>query len=400
MDSITNIDVKFLWGNSNFQFVSSDSVGHSGGILCVWEDSIFKKDSMTVSDNFIALFGTWLPNNSKVLIVAVYAPQSHTLKRLLWEYISGLISRWSGDSIVFGDFNEVRCEEEIFGSQFNHSTAREFNFFISSSGLVEINSEGYSFTWSHPSATKMSKLDRFLVSEGIISKYAAVTAICLDRHLSDHRPILLKEVDVDFGPTPFRFYHSWFNREGFDDMVKSAWNSFTHSNCLKGPFITTTEDIGSEEENVAQHENDLFANNSPTLGPEIEEDHAISHEEPEPRSKRVRTQPAHLSEYVVNLPPSVTNSQPGSNQANSTDEKWRNAMQQEIKALEKNGTWTLEELPKGKRHIDSKWVYKTKFKSNEEVERYKARLVAKGCTQREGVDYHETFAPVAKLVTV
>nr|GEZ56553.1 retrovirus-related Pol polyprotein from transposon TNT 1-94 [Tanacetum cinerariifolium] len=75
-------------------------------------------------------------------------------------------------------------------------------------------------------------------------------------------------------------------------------------------------------------------------------------------------------------------------------------MQQEIKAFEKNGTWTLEELPEGKRPIDSKWVYKTKFKSNGEVERYKARLFAKGCTQREGVDYHETFAPVAKLVTV
>nr|GEZ67102.1 putative Gag-pre-integrase domain, Gag-polypeptide of LTR copia-type [Tanacetum cinerariifolium] len=78
-------------------------------------------------------------------------------------------------------------------------------------------------------------------------------------------------------------------------------------NCFDGPpqnpSSTTTEDIGSEEENVAQHENDLFANNSPVWGPEIEEDHVISHEEPEPRSKRVRTQPAHLSEYVVNLPP-------------------------------------------------------------------------------------------------
>ncbi|KAJ0457904.1 putative RNA-directed DNA polymerase [Helianthus annuus] len=75
-------------------------------------------------------------------------------------------------------------------------------------------------------------------------------------------------------------------------------------------------------------------------------------------------------------------------------------MQQEIKALEKNGTWTLEKLPEGKRAIDSKWVYKTKYKSNGEIERFKVGLVAKGFTQMEGVDYHETFAPVAKLVTV
>nr|GFB10607.1 retrovirus-related Pol polyprotein from transposon TNT 1-94 [Tanacetum cinerariifolium] len=161
----------------------------------------------------------------------------------------------------------------------------------------------------------------------------------------------------------------------------------------QNPSSTTTEDIWSEEENVAQHKNDLFANNSPVLGPEIKEDHAISHKEPKPISKRVRTQPAHLSEYVVNLPLRCF-------EQATQDEKWRNAMQKEIKALEKNGTWTLEELPKGKGPIDSKWVYKTKFKSNEEIERYKARLIAKGCTHREGVDYHETFASVAKLVTV
>ncbi|GJT06997.1 RNA-directed DNA polymerase, eukaryota, partial [Tanacetum coccineum] len=128
-----------------------------------------------------------------------------------------------------GDFNEVRSIDERLGSVFNHSSARSFNHFISSSGLVDVKLEGYSFTWSHPSATKMSKLDRFLVSEGIISLFPSLTSICLDRHLSDHRPILLCGINSNYGPILFRFYHSWFKWDGFDDMVEHTWNSFSHS---------------------------------------------------------------------------------------------------------------------------------------------------------------------------
>ncbi|GJS54502.1 hypothetical protein Tco_0627864 [Tanacetum coccineum] len=51
----------------------------------------------------------------------------------------------------------------------------------------------------------------------------------IHRHLSDHRPILLREVRLDFGPTPFRFYHSWLDMVGFDDMINSSWKSFSHT---------------------------------------------------------------------------------------------------------------------------------------------------------------------------
>nr|GEU71664.1 RNA-directed DNA polymerase, eukaryota [Tanacetum cinerariifolium] len=88
-----------------------------------------------------AIYGTWISNNSKVLIVVVYAPQSLALKRALWEYISSLISRWDGESIVMGDFNDVRSIEERLGSMFNHSSARAFNRFIEASGLVDTDPE-------------------------------------------------------------------------------------------------------------------------------------------------------------------------------------------------------------------------------------------------------------------
>ncbi|GJS76384.1 RNA-directed DNA polymerase, eukaryota [Tanacetum coccineum] len=72
----------------------------------------------------------------------------------------------------------------------------------------------------------MSKLDRFLMSNGFLSAFPHISAVCLDRHLSDHRPILLKEVSSDFGPSPFRFFHSWLDFPGFDELVSKSWNSF------------------------------------------------------------------------------------------------------------------------------------------------------------------------------
>nr|GEW45851.1 RNA-directed DNA polymerase, eukaryota [Tanacetum cinerariifolium] len=149
---------------------------------------------------------------------------STTGKRSLWSYITSLITRWNSDCMVMGDFNEVRCMEDRMGSVFNVQRANEFNNFVSNSRLVKVQLEGYSFTWSHSSATKMSKLDRFLVTEGLVSLFPYISGICLDRHLSDHRPILLREVITDYGATPFRMYHSWFSLHGFEQMVTHTWN--------------------------------------------------------------------------------------------------------------------------------------------------------------------------------
>lgn len=73
-------------------------------------------------------------------------------------------------------------------------------------------------------------------------------------------------------------------------------------------------------------------------------------------------------------------------------------MQLEIVALEDNKTWSVVDLPPGKTPIGCRWVYKVKYKASGEVERFKARLVAKGYSQKEGLDYGETFSPVARPV--
>nr|GEV22641.1 RNA-directed DNA polymerase, eukaryota [Tanacetum cinerariifolium] len=148
------------------------------------KELIYKhKDHHMILDNFVALFGKWIPNNQKLLIILVYAPQSLSAKRLLWNYLESLIISWKGESLLMGDFNEVRCNEE---------------------------------------------------------------SCCLDRHLSDHRPILLKEVCSDFGPSPFRVFHSWLDLPGFDGLVSKSWNSFSlnDSNAVKWFFYHEGFPIG------------------------------------------------------------------------------------------------------------------------------------------------------------
>ena len=114
------------------------------------------------------------------------------------------------------------------------------------------------------------------------------------------------------------------------------------------------------------------------------------------RSKRERRQPTYYG-YQCNLTHADEPKTVG-DALNSPE--WLDAMKIEIDSLCDHNVWELVEPPKDRKLVGSKWVFKVKRKADGSVERCKARLVAQGCSQREGLDYDETFSPVVRPESV
>jgi len=164
--------------------------------------------------------------------------------------------------------------------------------------------------------------------------------------------------------------------------------------------LKNTQDRGGEIQdegnNEADEDAEIIAENS-TI-----EDTPDQHPR---RSTRVKTKPKYLDDYcafALNAESFVEDVPRSFEEIHVREDKrkWYKAVKDELQALEENKTWTLMQLPPGRKAIDNKWVFKLKYDEDGNIERYKARLVVKGCAQRKGFDYNETYAPVARLTTV
>lgn len=130
--------VRSLWGNSSFMHTFSPSRGAFDSVLFIWDLDSISHNRVFIHDGFVAIEVVWVRSALQVLFIAVYAPQGLNNKILLQNEIYNTISNFSGEYIVMGDFNEVRDDSEILGSNFNMSFVRVFNDFIDSLDLVDI----------------------------------------------------------------------------------------------------------------------------------------------------------------------------------------------------------------------------------------------------------------------
>ncbi|MFO0359371.1 MAG: reverse transcriptase domain-containing protein, partial [Flavobacteriales bacterium] len=116
---------------------------------------------------------------------------------------------------------------------------------------------------------------------------------------------------------------------------------------------------------------------------------------PKPSVRLLESQQCNVAHTESNEPSTFSSAVQGADAA-----QWKEAMDKELSSLVCNNTWNLVPLPPGRKPIQTRWVFKIKYKADGSIERYKARHVAKGFSQHYGVDYDETFAPVARFSSV
>nr|GFA22687.1 RNA-directed DNA polymerase, eukaryota [Tanacetum cinerariifolium] len=193
-------------------------------VMVLEQDPLEYDDGLDESDKSIDLNQDWLNDKDAEVVEDSLPHQVPIVSGDPFGLDDLIFNQPKNKVVVIGDFNEVRYASYRFGSVFHASNAVEFNTFIGNYHLHDVPLGGYSYTWSDKHANKMSKLDRFLVSQGFLDLFPNISGLILHRNVSDHRPILLKEFMADYGPTPFRLYHLWFLKEDFCVVLQETWN--------------------------------------------------------------------------------------------------------------------------------------------------------------------------------
>lgn len=193
-------------------------------------------------------------------MITVYAPQNPRKKKVLWNNLASLIINFNGLSIVLRNLNEVRYPFEILGSTFSKQGASVFNDFKFQSGLCELPMGGKRFTRINKHGSKLSKIDRILVSHHFIHTWANAQLLALPIEFSDHCPLFLKSSMVDFGPIPFKFFNSWLLNGDINNIDNSSWNRQISSNlhpsiCFKNKLKSLKVDLKAWRKEVVLKDN-------------------------------------------------------------------------------------------------------------------------------------------------
>ncbi|RVW74320.1 Retrovirus-related Pol polyprotein from transposon TNT 1-94 [Vitis vinifera] len=229
---------------------------------------------------------------------------------------------------------------------------------------------------------------KYLEECGIVPQYTMPGSPSMNG-VAERRNRTLKDMDVEFGgrnqARNIVFEEEERSTIAFDNVQVSLPIIDQEVNLDPQPTdnivqpLIANEDITPEEQTQQPQENMSLRRSTRERRNAISDDYIVYLQEREVESGMMEDDPINFQQAMKS----------------SNSQKWIEAMNEEYKSMQDNKVWELVPLPVGTKPIGCKWIFKTKRDSNGNVERYKARLIAKGFTQKEGIDFKETFSPVS-----
>ncbi|XP_058758566.1 uncharacterized protein LOC131631812 [Vicia villosa] len=220
-----DILAKSFWYAPEVGFSFSNSLGRSGGLLILWNDKVEVVNSFK-GEGYLGIKVCW--ENEMYYVVNVYSPCTLIKKIVLWKKLLKLKETFKdGEWIMGGDFNAIKNCRERKGRavNVNKREVELFAEFIDKSALVDIPCKGKKFSCFSGDGKSMSRIDRFIVSNKVVSNWEVTGQFIGDRDISDHCPIWILKDQRNWGPKPFKFNNEWFSFDSFIPFVEKEWKS-------------------------------------------------------------------------------------------------------------------------------------------------------------------------------
>ncbi|XP_028113653.1 uncharacterized protein LOC114311689 [Camellia sinensis] len=206
------------------EYMYVDPEGSAGGLLCIWDPTVFQLSSCCCNRRYILLSSS-LYNSFDCVLINIYAPNDISARSTLWADILKLKDHFPTPWCMGGDFNEIRHKSERVGCSRRDREMKHFNEFIGKCELNDLPLYGRKYTWCNAQESeKLSHIDRVLLGpEWLINFRMKLWG--LPRLISDRCPLLMIKDARDWGPKPFRFLNACTLHPSFSKFFVDIWSS-------------------------------------------------------------------------------------------------------------------------------------------------------------------------------
>ena len=210
-------------------FVYVPSNGAFGGLLIIWDSSLFNGIVMHYQPFSLSVHFTSTQSAQSWTLINIYGPCAGDMRDQFVQWLYQLNIPDDEDWLLLGDFNFIRGPANRNKPGGNVNDMLTFNDFIRAQHLTELKIQGRSFTWSNmQDSPLLEQLDWFFTSLHWTLSYPATSISPQCKPTSDHTPLLVTIQTTIPGSKIFRFENYWTTHRGFLQMVANSWNKPTH----------------------------------------------------------------------------------------------------------------------------------------------------------------------------